>query len=190
MLIFKKTAVLILVSTLSLSASPLLVAGPDRHIVSVSRVDDEVSGYSTTDKVKIALREIRVEATGPYGKPVRDRIFILFEPQTGAFSWIVTVEGSATDDYEQTKLFKSDRAAFLKDNSIFTFSSRMLTLYIQDPQGHASSMDEAEQKAIRSTEELNDPPGKIEFMQPSHIVQLKGLSLDFVSKPLRACLRS
>ncbi|MGB9407247.1 MAG: hypothetical protein WCA89_06885 [Terracidiphilus sp.] len=185
---FKKTAVQILVYALSMLAPLRLTAGPDRHVVPLSRLDDVGSACSITGKVKIELREIRVETTGPYGKPVPHRIFILFDPQSGAFSWIVTIEGSATDVSVQTTLFKSGRAAFLKDNSIFTFSSKMLTLYIQDPQGHASSMDEAEQTALSSTAEFNDPPGNVDFARPPHKVQLTGLSLDFVSRPGSAAL--
>lgn len=167
-------------------APPRLTAGPDRHVVPLSRLDDAGSAYSTTGKVKVDLREVRVETTGPSGKPVPHRVFIMFDRQSGAFSWIVTMEGSSTDASnmsKQTTLFKSGRAAFLKDNSIFTFSIKMLTLYIQDSQGLASSMDEAEQTALISTAQLNDPPGNVDFVRPSHTIQLRGLSLDFISKP-------
>src|SRR6266550_8872822 len=58
-----------------------------------------------------------------------------------------------------------------------------LLLYIHDYPGHASSMDDAEKKALRSTAELNDPPREVDVARPAHTVPLTGLSLDFVHAP-------
>ncbi len=96
---FKRTTVVIVILALSTLASPLSASGPDRHVVALSRFNDVGSAYSTTGKVKIELREVRVRTTGSDGQSETLRIFLLFEPQSGAFSWIVT------------NWFKSDRAA-------------------------------------------------------------------------------
>jgi len=160
-----------------------LSAAPDRHIVPLLRIDDVSSAYSTTGKVKIELRDLRVEMTGPQSKPAPYTIFLLFEPQSGAFSWSISLGNSATDVSEQTNWFKSYRAAFLKDDRLVTFTASMQVLRIQDFQGHASSMNEAEQKALSSAAALNDPPGNAEFAQLFHDVTLAGLSLDFECEP-------
>ena len=187
---FKRTTSLVIVYALSMVFPLPSVAGPDPHVVPLARVDDTGVALSATGKVKIELRELRVELTGPYGKPVPHRIFILFEPQSGAFSWTVGVDDSPTDKSMLTKWFKSDRAAFLKDGCLVTFTARSvpLRLYVQNCAGHASTMDDAEEKSLSFAAELNDPPGDIDSARPSHTVPLDGLSLDFVHEPENALI--
>ena len=180
---FRKTAVLIFINALVMLAPPRLAAGPDRHVVLVSRLADVGSANSKTGKVKTELREVQVEMTGPYGKPEPYRLFLIFEPQSGAFSWTISLKDPAADLSELTKWFKRDRAAFLRDDRLVTFTAYRETLEIQDFQGHASSVDEAEQKALSSAAALNDPPGSMESAQPFHKVTLDGLSTDFDCEP-------
>jgi hypothetical protein len=180
---FQRKANLILIYALALLAPTHLVAFPDPHVVPLLRINDSWSAYSKTGKVKIELRDLRVEMTGPYGKPAPYTIFLLFEPQSGAFSWAISLGHSAVDASEQTNWFKNYRAAFLKDDRLVTFTARMRVLRIHNFQEQASSMNEAEQKALSSAAALNDPPGNAEFAQPFHDVSLAGLSLDFECEP-------
>lgn len=180
---FRKQAILIFIYALGWLAPLPAAASPDRHVVLLSRKTDVGSADSTTGKISIELREVQVEMTGPYGKPRPYRLFLIFEPQSGAFSWTISSKVPAADLSELTKWFKRDRAAFLKDNRLVTFTAYRETLEIQDFQDHASSSDEAEQKALSSASALNDPPGNMEFTQPFHKVTLNGLSLNFDCEP-------
>jgi hypothetical protein len=182
---FTRARALVFIYALGMLAPPRLAASPDHHVVPLSRKADVGSAYSATGKVRIELREVQVEMTGPYGKPEPYRLFLIFEPQSGAFSWTISLKDSAADLSELTKWFKSDRAAFLKDDRLVTFSAYRETLEIQDFQNHASSVDEAEQKALSSAAALNDPPGNMESAQPFHKVALDGLSIDFDCEPRR-----
>jgi hypothetical protein len=182
---FKRKASLILVWSLSMLAPMHLAAVPDRHVVPLLRINDVGSAYSRTGKLKIELRDLRVEMTGPQGTPAPYTIFLLFEPRSGAFSWAISLGNSATDVSEQTNWFKSYRAAYLKDDRLVTFTAREQMMRIHDFQGHASSMNEAEQKALSVAAALNDPPGNAEFAQPFHDISLGGLSSDFRCEPQR-----
>jgi hypothetical protein len=145
-------------------------------------VDD---AYSPSGRTGIQLREVRVNTTGPYGKPVPHRVFLLFDPKSGAFSWHVAIDGNPSDTLEQTNWFKRNRAAFLKDNSIYIFTAESgpLAIYVQGPSGHASNIDNAEEQAIRATSALNDPPGNVDIVQPWKVALLSGLSADFAHAP-------
>ena len=72
----------------------LMAADPDGHLSVVSRFDNVGSAYLLAGKVRIELREIRVEAISPYGKPVPERITVIFEPKSKAFSWNIFEEDS------------------------------------------------------------------------------------------------
>jgi len=187
---FKKAAVFATFCAVGLFPHLMLAADQGSRVVALSRADNLADAYSPAGKVKIRLREIRVETTGPYGKPVPHRMFLLFEPKTGAFSWIVTVEGPPTDVSMLTNWFRTHRAAFLRDNSLYIFTAETgpLALYVQGPSGHASSIDDAEAQAIRATAALNDPPGNVDLVQPWKVAQLTELSADFVHTPGSAIL--
>jgi hypothetical protein len=182
---FTRATALVFIYALGMLAPPRLAAGPDRHVVPLLRIDDVSRAHSAAGDVKIELRDLRVEMTGPQGTPAPYTIFLLFEPQSGAFSWTISLGNSATDVSEQTNWFKRSRAAYLKNDRIVTFTATMQKLHIQDFQGHASSMNDAEQKALSVAAALNDPPGYAEFAQPFHNVTLEGLSDDFQCEPHR-----
>src|SRR5271166_216724 len=84
-----RTAVLTLFCALGVFPDPSLAREQDSHFTVITRFSDVGSAYSASGKVKIELRETRVEATGPYGKAVPERILIMFEPKSGEFSWNV-----------------------------------------------------------------------------------------------------
>ena len=182
----KTTAVIILTQVMGILLQPLSAASSDPHLVATARFDDHWTAYSTGGKVKIDLREVQVEATGPYGKPVPYRIVVIFEPLSGTFSWRIFSEDSPrTMMSRQTLAYKKERAVFLKENHLISFMAEMapLNLNIQDVSGHASNMDDAEAKALTAAAKLSHPTGILDFAQQLHIVPLTGLSVDFVHSP-------
>jgi hypothetical protein len=182
---FNRTSLSVTLWLLFALASPLSSTASDRHVVARSHLDDVGRAFSQNGQVNIALREIRANMNEPDGKLVPLRIFILFEPQSGAFAWTVTDDVSANDWSMQTKWFKSDRAISLKDGGmvLFTAQATPLQLYIEDSSGHASSMDDAEKQVLSNTAEFNDPPRDELSSRPLSYVPLTGLIVDFVFGP-------
>jgi len=181
---------LLLLALLVPLSLPAQAGGPDSRFVVTTRFDDAWSAYSTTGKTKIELREIRVEGTGAYGKTVPERILVIFEPRSGAFSWCLFGEDSvATDASNQTKAFENKRAVFLKGDSLVVFMGGISPkLYVRDFRGHATDINDAEAQALRGATEFPTPPGMREEAQLWHIVQLPSLGRDFISPPMSAAV--
>jgi hypothetical protein len=117
---------------------------------------------------------------------VPERILVLFEPESGAFSWNVFLEDSlATDTSRQTRALESERVVFFKEGTLFTFMGGgvLSKLYVRDFHGDAISMDDAEAKTLKAAKEFHTPPSKQDEEQFWHTVMLKALGRDFVSPP-------
>lgn len=186
---FKRTATFMLFCAPSLLPGQSLAGQADSHFVATSRFDDAWSAYSPSGKIKIELREIRGEAMGAYGKPIPERILVIFEPTSGAFSWCLFVEDSlATNASRQTKALESKRAVFLKGDSLVVFMGGGISpkLYVRDIRDHATNMDDAEAKALRAAAEFHTPPDKRDEAQLWHIVPLPSLGRDFITAPMSA----
>ncbi len=157
------------------------------------RFDGALAPDSSSGKVPIQVRELRVALEGPYGKLVAHRILILFAPGSGTFSWSVNPEdSSSTDSSRQSRALQNERAVFVKDHRIFVFSAGAGTLYIQDRCDHASTMDEAETKALTAAAGDNSPAGSLDTIRYTEgqwrTVTLDGLSHDFLSEPFSAAV--
>jgi hypothetical protein len=185
---FKRTAILMLFCAPSLLPGLLLAGETDSSLVATSRFDDMWRAYSTSGKINIELREIRVETPGPNGKPMPERILVIFEPRSGAFSWCPFGEDSlATDASNQTKAFENKRAVFLKGDSLVVFMGGISPkLYVRDFRGHARDMNDAEAQALRAATEFQNPPSRSEEAQLWHIVPLPSLGRAFVTAPMSA----
>ncbi|MGD0097885.1 MAG: hypothetical protein ABSB60_15455 [Terracidiphilus sp.] len=181
----KRTAVLVMMFALSTAVLELLNATPSRCAVLTSQSDGTGSAYSVGGKVSVELREVRYTQVFPGGKAMPLRVFLLFEPRSGAFSWIVTDDLSNSDGDIQTNLFKNYRAVFLRDGSLITFTPQMapLMLRVQESRDHASSMDEAQNQALGFVSGLKDPPRDVELARPVHTIRLDRLIPDLVSDP-------
>lgn len=181
---FKKT-VLVLVVVSTLSTAPLLNASPGQRVVPTSQSDEIGIAYLTVGKLNIKSREVQCRQVDPAGKATSLRLLLLFEPRSGAFSWIVTDDLSPADKEVQTNLFKSYRVAFLKDGNLIIFAAQMapLMLRVQDDRGHASSMDDAEDQALAIVSKMSDPPRNVESARPVHMIPLDRLSPEFVHVP-------
>jgi hypothetical protein len=182
---FKKKTILFSICQLAVVHASLFGGAPDSHMHVISRADDVGGAYSVSGKARIQMREVRVETTGPSGKPVPHRLFLLFDPQSGIFSWHVAIEGQPSNLSEQTQWFNRNRAAFVKEGRLYTFTAETgpLALYVQESASRASSIDDAEEQALRSLGALNDPPGNVDVVKPWHAVRLSALSPDFVNTP-------
>jgi len=185
----KKTAKLIFLCAFSVFPH-LLPAAEEQasNFVVTNRFNELWHAKSASGQVKIDLRELQVEVKGPYGKAVPERILILFEPKSGAFSWSVFDEDSlATNKSRQMRALENERAVFLKDHSLVIFMGGISpNLYVRDIRGHAASMDDAEAKALTEAAAFHKPPSREDEMQLWHTVQLPSLGRDFVSPPMSA----
>jgi hypothetical protein len=116
---FNKTKKLIFLCAFGVFSHLLSAGEQGSNFVVTNRFNDSWNAQSASGQVKIELREIQVEMKGPSGKAVPERILILFEPKSGAFSWSVFDEDSlATNNSRQTRALENERAVFLKDQSL------------------------------------------------------------------------
>jgi hypothetical protein len=184
--VFNTSAVLALLGVLSFSLPPQWTENANPHVAVRTRFNDVWTAGSTSGKLKIDLREIRVETAGPYGKPVPERILVLFEPESRAFSWFVVGDDAlATDTSRQTRALEKERFVFFRDGAFVIFMSGLSPkLYVRDFRGNASSVDDAEAQALTAAAEFRLPLGKQDEEKLWHTVLLKEvLGLDFISEP-------
>jgi hypothetical protein len=183
---FKVSAGFALFGALSILLPPLSAEDANSHVVVKSRFNNVWTADSTSGKVNIGLREIRVEVAGPYGRPVPERIVVLFEPESRVFSWFVVGEDSrAADTSRQTRALEKERVVFFRDGSLVIFMGGISPkLYVRDFRDNAISMDDAEAKALIASTEFHNPPDMQDEEKLWHTVMLKkALGLDFVLPP-------
>ncbi len=161
-----------------------MMAGGIHPLVATSRIDSVGSAYTPDGKVKIEIREVHTEA-GEAKKPRHLSVLVLFEPESGAFSWRVT-DTDATNTSWSTLQFKEDQAAFLKDGEIVDFRDLWYRLFVRTYRGRASSIDDAEAKALKAAGESIDPLGPLDKSQDVHEISLRALGPDFMSPPMSA----
>ena len=165
---------------------PFLSAGsPNSRFSVTSRFNDAWNANSKSGEVGIELRELRVDAAGPSGKPLQERIVLLFEPKSGAYSWYAIGDyWPEADTPRQMQILKGECAVFFQDQSLVVFMGGISPkLYIRDFQGHASDMDDAETKALSLAAELHTPPDKEDEEKTWHVVRMTSLNRDFVTPP-------
>jgi hypothetical protein len=182
---FKIVGIAIALCAVCIHALPLSAGGPGHRVAPISRSNEIGSAFCENGKVKIELREVQARMIDPHGKSEPLRIFLLFEPQSGAFNWTVTDDVSPTDPSLQMRWFKSEHAAFLRGGNLILFAAEAvpLRISIEDHPGHASSMDDAEVQALGSLAVFNDPPRDDLIARPFRSVALPGLTKDFVFMP-------
>jgi hypothetical protein len=166
------------------------VVGAASTIKPIARFDDETTAFSGKGQVPIQLREVRVGLPGVSGTPMIDRILILFEPQSGVFLWEAFSDYPKSNEEWQARAFKEYRATFLKEGHLFSFSAGRGPgpIYIQESSEKASSLGDAESKALIAAEELNHPSGSLDAVPRSHIISLANLKRDFIIPPMDAGL--
>jgi hypothetical protein len=147
----------------------------------LSRVNSEGVAYTVNGKVKIEIREIRVEAVN--SKKSRSlSVLVLFEPISRAFSWRVTDAGESPD--WRTVQFVHEQAAVLKGDEIIDFRAMWYRLFVRVYRGRASSIDDAEARALTAMSEGIDPERNLDKAQNVHVVSLAALDSDFLNAPL------
>jgi hypothetical protein len=183
---FKISAVFALFGFLGMFSTSLAAEDANSHFVVTTRFDDVWTADSASSKVKINLREIRVEAAGPYATPVTERVLVLFEPESGAFTWYVVGEDSiVTNTSRQARAIENECVVFLKDGSLVLFMGGgvLPKLYVRDFRGNAINMDDAEGKALMEAAQFHRPPSKKDEDLIWHSIVLTALGRDFVSPP-------
>lgn len=179
-----KMRVITVFHALCMVSLTLQAAGQDLRLVERSHVDSVGSAYTNDGKIKIDLREVQAEASGPNGQEQPLSLLILFEPTTGAFSWHVSMADTKNPSW-RTAEFKEAQGAFLKDGTFVDFKTLPFStkLLVREYRGHASSMDDAEAKALSAANLSIDlrHPVDFEAQQQAHVVSLAPLGLAFVS---------
>ncbi|MGD0888910.1 MAG: hypothetical protein ABR889_06660 [Acidobacteriaceae bacterium] len=164
---------------------PTAAVGAIPQLTAKSQVDSVGTAYTPNGNVKIELREVRTEAMG-LTEPRPLSVLVIFEPESGAFSWRVTDADLATPSLRIAEL-KDEQAVFLKDGEIIDFRSVWSppVIYVRAYRGHASNMDDAEAQALNaaSASSLDPREGNLEAGQGARVVSLVGIGSDFFYSP-------
>jgi hypothetical protein len=164
---------------------PTAAAGAIPQLTARSRVDSVGTAFTSSGNVKIELREVRTEAMG-LKKPRPLSVLVIFEPESGVFSWRVT-DADLTNPSWRIAQFKDGQAAFFKDGEIIDFRSIWSppVIYIHAYRSHASNMDDAETQALKaaSASSIEPTKGNLEEGQGARVVSLVGLNSDFIYPP-------
>jgi hypothetical protein len=141
--------------------------------------------YTANGKVRIELREDLVETADRKG-PRLLSLFVLFDPESGAFDWRATDaanDGSAPS--YRMKVFNKGQAAYLKDGEFYDFRSDVgpLRLVIRRYHGHASNLRDAEEQSLKDMGETVDPKTAELTQKDIREVSLLALGWDFVLQP-------
>jgi hypothetical protein len=161
------------------SAITAKAPAPTRPLTEISHVDSVGSAYTTDGKIKIDLREVRTEIMGVKG-PKALSVLVMFEPKSGAYSWRA-FDADPTDPSWRSKQLHDEQAVFLKDSELTHFMalSGPPRLFVHRYRGHASNMNDAVVKALKSASESIDPLGDMEKGQGVHVISLLSLGRDF-----------
>ncbi len=161
-------------------------AAPDTHLKIVDRFDGQGCARSASGENKLQVREIKLQSTGAYGKPVPHIMIVLYDPQSRAYSWNVSLEESSpATAHPRMQAYESCNTVFLKGDQLVVFMTGIPPgpLYVNESHGRALNMNDAEQKALESVAVLNDPPGNVDVAKQWTEVPLTGLSADFTQTP-------
>lgn len=173
-----------LITLLAVCISPvtIMAEGGIHQLAATSRFDSVGTAYTPDGKVKIDIREVHTEVAGAKG-PRHLSVLVLFEPESGAFSWRVT-DTDVTKTSWNTLQFNDEQAAFLKDGEIVNFRALWYRLFIRAYRGRASSMDDAEAKSLKAASGAIDPLGSVNKGQDVQEVSLAVLGPDFMTPPV------
>jgi len=170
----------VLLSAARILLLPTEAVGGIPQLTAISRVDSVGSAYTPNGKVKIRIREIRTAPEGPNGSRSLS-VLVLFEPDSGAFSWRVTE--ADTDPSWRIKEFNNAQAAFVRDNEIVDFRALWYRLFVRVNSARASCIDDAEGKALKAASESIEASGNLEKDQDVRVVSFAYLSSDFMNPP-------
>jgi hypothetical protein len=156
------------------------------QLTATSRFDSAGTAFAREGKVKIEIREVHAESKGT-GGPRYLAVFVLFEPTSGAFSWqAYDTEKDATASSLNISQFNDENAAFVKDGAIVDFWAIGFSMYIRDYHGRASSMDDAETKALRAeSQSIESREYLLGNGRDLLVVSLAAINDDFLFAPMR-----
>lgn len=182
-----------MVSRIGIAALILIafvVPASSAHPSASSRLRDESyidsSGVlaCSSGNVAIQLREVQTEIRRASGINWQLSVLVIFEPESGAFSWRAA-PADPKDPSWRISEFKSKQAAYMKDETIVVFGALPFTptILVHQYHGHASSMEDAEKKALLAASRIVDPerPLNLNAEQDVYTVPLPQLGLEFVS---------
>ena len=176
------TKLIVLLSVASALLSPLIAAASAPQLTPHSRFDDEYIAYTRDGTVKLKLREVQTEANGKV-ESKHLSVFVLFDPTSRAFTWRLQVyEEAGRSTIAQFK--NGNGAAILKDGQIVVFWAVMFRIYIRDCHGHASSIDDAEAKALEAASQFIASGGLLGNGEDFRAVLLKGIDYGFLYPPM------
>jgi hypothetical protein len=149
-----------------------------------SHTDSTSAIPSASGNVMVKLREVQTEIPGSAGVDWQLSVLVIFEPNSGAFSWRAT-PADPDDPSWRISEFKSGQTAYLKNGTIIDFRAMPLSaiLLVHEYHDHASSMNEAEEKALAAASSVVDPGHRLNLEAQQHVqtVPLPQLGIGFVS---------
>ena len=184
-----KTAKLIFLCAFSVFPH-LLPAAEEQasNFVVTNRSNEWWHAQSALGRVKIDLRRLQVEVKGPYGKAVPERILILFEPKSGAFSWSVFDEDSlATNKSRQMRALETNVLASERSLLSYLYGCNFAELVCSEHSRPCREYGRCRGKSIDGS------GGFSQATQPrrrdatlAHCAVAESLGRDFVSPPMSA----
>ncbi|HWG20814.1 MAG TPA: hypothetical protein VG225_09805 [Terracidiphilus sp.] len=149
-----------------------------------SHTDSTTEIASTSGSVTVNLREVQTEIPRSAGADLQLSVLVIFEPSSGAFSWRAT-PADPDDPSWRISEFKNRQAAYLKNGTIVDIRAmpNSAILLVHEYRDHASSLDDAEEKALAAASRSVDPehPLKLDAQQHVQTVPLPQLGVGFVS---------
>lgn len=159
-----------------------------RPMAVTDRFDNEINAYSTSGTVKLQIREIRIETPGNGERYRGNRIVIIFDPRSGAYSWQIYAEGDAPREASDViNTFGQDRVVYLKDGVLTVFLSQSQpSLSVREYRDRASDLNNAEAKTLSAMKMWNTSPGSLDIASSSlwKCLLLPQLGLEFVVLPM------
>jgi hypothetical protein len=142
---------------------------------------DRTGHVSTPNgETRVLVREVRTESVTPRG-PVPLSVLLLFEPNSGAYSWQVN-EADEADPSARISAFNNEHTAFLKDDEIILIRPMWYGLFVHAIPHRASSLDDAEAKSMNAIRESVSPTDEVLESQNAPKISLSPLAPDFLDR--------
>jgi hypothetical protein len=127
-----------------------------------TRDDSAITAATDSGEVQLLARELQAQIAFPNGKTARGALLVLFDPASGytlkQFTWLPGDQGRIPlrDNFE------SYSKAYLAPDRLLVFTQSSGLIYVRESKMKATSIDDAEAKALRdSTGDLDGYVAKV-----------------------------
>jgi hypothetical protein len=172
---------------LALTVVPVLMAGAKIEPVTSTGADLAFPAFTNTGGILLTGREMMVDITYPSGKSGKGDLVILFDSTSGYFFARLGRLAGTDRALVLANDLRSSSRVYESSDGLILFTVRTPLLFISDSQQKASSIDDAQTKALKqATDELGDL--EAERFKGTTIVlrDIPGLGGDFLAPKFSA----